>query len=266
MSIISSSRLFVTVLLVTTCAVFTGCKDDKKLVPSIPLNTNPYIQFPTQFSYTTATDYDGIVYETIKIGTQTWMAENLRVTHFNNGNPIPELTTDSAWSRAKSAGQCGYKGASFASKLKADSVTLIKYGRLYNGYVVNDIRGVAPIGYRVPNDEDFKILANYVSTHFGNSGSIAKALSGNADWKINIGNGVLDLSKNNSLGLTALPAGMRFGDGTSDGMGTSVCWWTSSLNSSSTNWSRSLYYDQSDIVKLIQDLRSGLSIRCVSIF
>jgi uncharacterized protein (TIGR02145 family) len=266
MSIISTSRLFVTVLLVTTCIAFTGCKDEKPSTPPIPLNTNLHIQFSPKLSYSTTTDVDGNIYATIKIGTQTWMAENLRVTHYRNGDTIPELKSDSAWSKAMAGAQCGYKGASLASKSHNDSVTLFKYGRLYNGYVLKDKRGITPLGYKLPDDEDFKVLSNYVSTHMGQSSSIAKALSGTTDWKINIDNGLLDLSKNNSLGMTALPSGMRFGDGTYDGLGISVYWWTLSESTSTSNWSRAMFYDQSDIVKLIQDLRSGLSIRCVSIF
>ncbi len=266
MSILSTSRLYFTILSAIACTVLSSCKDQKVTTPPLPLNTNPHIEFNPGLSYLTTTDYDGNVYKTIKIGTQIWMAENLRVTHYKNGDTIPQLSTDSAWSKAKAGGQCGYKGATFASKTHADSVTLIKYGRLYNGYVVNDTRGIAPLGYRIPKDADWKVLTNYVSTHFGKSGSIAKALSGTTDWKVNIDNGLLDLSKNNSMGLTALPAGMRFGDGTYDGMGTSVFWWTSTEQSSTSFWTQSMYYNESDVVKLLHDLRSGLSIRCVSIF
>ena len=193
------SKIYFSTILVVVCTILISCKDEKPESKPIKLSLNPYIEFNPALSYQIVYDKDGNQYNSIKIGDQTWMAENLRVTHYRNGDIIPELTSDSAWKNASSGGQCGYKGASFASKTHSDSVTIMKYGRYYNGYVLNDKRGIAPLGYKIPSEDDFKVLINYVSTHIGKSGTIAKSLSGISDWKLLITNGLQNETNNNNI-------------------------------------------------------------------
>ena len=90
----------------------------------------------------TVTDVDGNVYPTVKIGNQIWMAENLKVTHFRNGDPIPNHTDDAEWDTPNSA-WCAYDN-------ETSNVEI--YGRLYNWFAVNDSRGLAPEGWHVPTD------------------------------------------------------------------------------------------------------------------
>jgi hypothetical protein len=95
----------------------------------------------------TMSDYDGNIYRTIKIGTQWWMAENLRVTRYRNGNAVPKITDNSAWTTLTSGAYCTYN---------SDETKAAIFGRLYNWYAVSDARGLAPAGWHVPSDAEWK--------------------------------------------------------------------------------------------------------------
>jgi uncharacterized protein (TIGR02145 family) len=94
--------------------------------------------------------------QTVTIGTQEWTTKNLDVSTFRNGDPIPEAKTDEEWKRAgelKQPAWCYYDN---------DSANGEKYGKLYNWYAVNDARGMAPSGYHVPTDVEWKVLADFL--------------------------------------------------------------------------------------------------------
>lgn len=97
----------------------------------------------------TVTDIDGNTYQTITIGKQTWMLENLKVTRFQNGDLIPNIKDSVTWSKMESPAYCNYNN---------DSTLVEKYGRIYNGFTANDPRNIAPKGWRVPSAEDFEEL------------------------------------------------------------------------------------------------------------
>jgi len=93
--------------------------------------------------------------QTVTIGTQEWMTKNLDVSTFRNGDPIPEAKTDEAWYRASQNNQpawCYYMN---------DTVNGRLYGKLYNWFAVNDSRGLAPMGYHIPSDEEWAVLIDY---------------------------------------------------------------------------------------------------------
>lgn len=94
-------------------------------------------------------DIDGNTYKTITIGEQTWLAENLKVSHFNNGDPILHVTGNYEWFEA------GRDGIPAWRYYNDDPSTAEKYGKLYNGFAVSDPRGLAPEGWRVPGDYDW---------------------------------------------------------------------------------------------------------------
>jgi uncharacterized protein (TIGR02145 family) len=100
--------------------------------------------------------------KTVKIGAQTWMAENLNVDHYRNGDPIPEVQGKKEWSNLKSGAWCYYNNDSENGK---------KYGKLYNWYAVNDPRGLAPEGWHVPTEGEFETLKAAVK----NDGNALKA-------------------------------------------------------------------------------------------
>jgi uncharacterized protein (TIGR02145 family) len=98
------------------------------------------------FATATVTDIDGNVYETVQIGEQLWMAENLQITHYNNGDAIATALSDSEWSSTTDGTYAVYDD---------DPVNADIYGNLYSWYAVNDERGVCPEGYHVPSDSEF---------------------------------------------------------------------------------------------------------------
>lgn len=100
----------------------------------------------------TVVDLDGNVYHTIKIGSQIWMVENLKVTHFRNGDAVLNVQDSLQWINLTESAYCNYRNDLNFSK---------KHGRLYNGYVVVDSRNIAPLGWHIPSDSELTVFANY---------------------------------------------------------------------------------------------------------
>ncbi len=142
-------------------------------------------------------DIDKNQYRTVKIKKQVWMAENLNVSHFRNGDKILQAKTSEEWKRAaeqKTPAWCYYNNDESNGK---------KYGKLYNWYALIDSRGLAPKGWRVPTDQDFSILGDNTDAHEHSE----KLMVG--EWKNRS-------EKKNESGFSALPTGNRGFDGTSD--------------------------------------------------
>ena len=194
----------------------------------------------------TVTDYDGNDYKTINIGTQIWMAENLRTTKYMNGDPIPNVTDGNEWWIGTSVldAYCWYNNdaASFKNT----------YGALYNWMAVSDIRSLMPAGWHLPTEADWNTLVNFL----GGSGSAGRKLkeSGSSHWIQN------DASTTNSSGFTALPGG-SMGDWAAN-MGSFGYWWSSTVvNSENANHFR---LDNSSITRIDPGgKRYGLSVRYV---
>ena len=181
-------------------------------------------------------------YKSVKIGTQTWTTENLNVSTFRNGDPIPEAKTDEEWKRAdenKQPAWCYYEN---------DPKNGVKYGKLYNWYAVNDPRGLAPAGWHIPTDEEWTTLENQL----GDDGKKMKSTSGWNSWEEDLTcknceswnaeyrkktachickdtrvNGKKTHSGNgtNSSGFSGLPGGYRFGSGYFFDIGNYGDWW-----------------------------------------
>ena len=134
----------------------------------------------------TVTDIDGNVYPTVMIGTQEWMAENLRVTHYRNGDAIPNITDNTQWLNTTTQGAwCSYDN---------DPTNKSTYGLLYNYYTTEDSRGVCPIGWHMPSDAEWTTLFSYLG---------GTAVAGYKMKKVGVGIG------DNSSGFTALMGGYR---------------------------------------------------------
>jgi uncharacterized protein (TIGR02145 family) len=162
------------------------------------------LAFSTSQASGTVTDIDGNVYETIQIGTQWWIKENLRTTHFRNGDPIPLVTDDTAWAGLSTPAYCEYGN---------DPANVTDYGRLYNWYAVADSRYIAPQGWHVATDEEWKQLEMYLgmSQSEANLTGIRGTVEGG---KLKEAGTVHWQSPNtgatNESGFTALPGGYRF--------------------------------------------------------
>ena len=214
--------------------------------------------------WNTVTDVDGNVYKTVTIGTQTWMAENFKATHYRDGSAIPNITSATSWIALSTGAYCDYNNTPSNSAI---------YGKLYNWYAVSDSRNLAPTGWHVATDAEWTTLENYLIANGYNydgtvSGNkIAKSLAANTVWLTSSNVGAIgnNLSLNNSSGFSALPGGFRYNvDGSyRDGLNYRGYWWMASENNSSTAWYRILdnsfnyTYRGSDIKSL------GFSVRCI---
>jgi uncharacterized protein (TIGR02145 family) len=214
-------------------------------------------------TYSTMTDIDGNVYQTITIGNQTWMAQNLMVTKYRNGAAIPNETNDTKWNALATGAQCTYNN-------NRDSNTVAKFGRLYNFYAVTDQRNLAPTGWHVASDSEWATLINYLAANLGTSTSVAQALAAKTDWNesYNAGDaGYIDqytyTSLNNSSGFSGLPAGIRGDYGGFNYVTMYSGWWTSDENDKTTSRFRSLNYYGLTVGKNSYDKHYGLSVRCV---
>jgi len=153
-------------------------------------------------------DIDGNIYSTVRIGSQIWMAENLKVTHLSDGTAIPLVTDQEDWSSLAEMGYCWFNNDS-ASNFK-------EFGALYNWHSVETER-VCPTGWRVPTLADFEMLESFLIAHLYNydgttsEDKTAKSLASKLYWETVPNEGAVgnDKTKNNSSGFDAKPAGVR---------------------------------------------------------
>jgi uncharacterized protein (TIGR02145 family) len=192
-------------------------------------------------------DYDGNLYHIVKIGDQTWMAENLSTTHYRNGDAIPVVNENSDWSNQKKGAWCNYRN---------DENYAITYGHLYNYYAVADNRKLCPANWHVPTDAEWRVLGEYLG---GDPVAGAKLMEmGTSHW-----NSPNDLATNET-GFTALPGGVRRDGGASSNLGNNGLWWSSSEASSTTAWMRELlYHNKTYILRAGLNKDYGLSVRCI---
>jgi uncharacterized protein (TIGR02145 family) len=191
-------------------------------------------------------DYDGNAYPTITIGTQVWMAENLRVTHYRNGDPIPQVTDNTAWAALTTGAYCWYDN---------DIGINAKYGVLYNWFAVSDSRGICPSGWHVSSDAEWTILTTQLGG-YDYAGGKMKSVS--SLWT------APNTDATNTSGFSGLPGSYRFDDGIFHwGVGYSGNWWSSTEYSSSNAWSRSLYHYNGYVYVGSISKRDGFSVRCL---
>ena len=204
----------------------------------------------------TVTDIDGNVYQTVTIGTQTWMAENLKTTKYHNGELIGTTTpaTIDVSLESNPKYQWAYDG---------DESNVSKYGRLYTWYAVADSRNIAPVGWHVATVEDWTALEKYVAANLGTSITVAKALSATTDWYLSNYDGVgKNIYLNNFSGFTALPGGYRDKD-SFYGVLTIGFWWSSVEYTATYAWSRDLSFYKNNLFKNYSAKSYGFSVRCV---
>ena len=197
------------------------------------------------------TDVDGNEYDTVRIGNQVWMKENLRVTKYRNGNPIPTNLDNAQWSAAT-------EGA-FSVHLDNDTNDLT-YGKLYNWYAVADPRGLCPTGWHVPSDAEWTSLENFLggaSVAGGKMKSMGTIQAGTGLWDDP------NTAADNSSGFTGLPGDFRSYNGNYGYIGLFGYWWSSTDTTSPDAWSRDLNYSNANSRRLNYDKTDGFSVRCL---
>jgi uncharacterized protein (TIGR02145 family) len=166
------------------------------------------------------TDIEGNVYKTIQIGSQTWMADNLRTTKYRNGTSIPNtFVNQGAWRSLTSGAYCSYQN---------NTANDCPYGKLYNWYAVNDARGLAPQGWHIPTETEWDSLMTTVGGISVAGGSL-KA-TGTTYWT-NPNDGAT-----NSSGFTALPGGFRNPSGPFQSINSSFFCWSSTESGTTNAW------------------------------
>lgn len=205
------------------------------------------------------TDIDGNIYPTVRIGTQWWMARNLEVTHYRNGDSIPNVTDGTTWASLNSGAYCNYNN---------DTSSVAVYGRLYNWHALGDSRQIAPDGWHVPTDAEWRQL----EMNLGMSQAQADSLgfrgtteggklkeAGTSHWN-SPNTGASDES-----GFSALPggycAGLNFGN--FGNMGKYGYFWSSTEYYGVDAWGRSLNYLHPFIGRIAFSKGEGFSVRCI---
>ena len=208
-------------------------------------------------------DIDGNVYKTIKIGTQVWMIDNLKTTHYNEGTAIPEVSDNTSWFNLTTPAYSWYGN---------DSTTNAQlFGAMYNYYAVSDTNNinVCPVGWDVPTDSEWTNLTDFLEDSgygYGGSGSdIGKSMASTFGWTLSgttgeIGN---DQGSNNSSGFSGFPGGNRSGNGSFFNIGFNGNWWSSSEVNTSDAWYRFLFYITGFVNRNLSNTGSGFSVRCL---
>jgi len=169
---------------------------------------------------------------TIKIGSQEWATEDLKVTKFRNGEDIPLVTDNKEWTELTTAAYCIAPNGHY----------------LYNWYVVNDPRGLAPDGFHVPTDAEWTELTDFLGGE-----KVAGKEMKTEKWR-----------GTNSSGFSALPGGARSDyDGYFYAEGITGYWWSSSANGTDFAWYRYLNSDNGFVYRYNYYLRYGFSVRCL---
>ena len=198
------------------------------------------------------TDVEGNVYKTVRLGTQVWMAENLRVTKFQNGSPIPNIEDSASWANSASAGYCWFLNDS--TKYKSS------YGPIYNGYCVTDSRNISPNGWHIPSNNEWITLINYVQAADYGCGPIKEA--GTLHWLSS------NIIATNSTGFTALPIAYRDKIGSfcrDSELGKNCYFWSSTVDDTLGLYMIGIGYENYNIGPLrdIYNSRFGMAIRCI---
>ncbi len=207
----------------------------------------------------TVTDFDGNLYYTVKIGDQWWMLENLRVTHYRNGDPIPNVTDGITWLGLSAGAYCDFDN---------DPANAETFGRFYNWYAVDDSRNIAPEGWHVPTDAEWKQLEMYLG--------MSQAEADGTTWRGTDEGGKLkeigtthwiypNEGATNESGFSALAGGYRDFGGTFGSVGITVHFWSSTEYDSPSpfGWDRTLYYEYSEVGRWGHYKTYGFSVRCV---
>lgn len=185
-------------------------------------------------------------YNSVKIGKQEWMEKNLDVLTYRNGDTITQVTDEKTWRNKRTGAWCYYNN---------DPKNGAIYGKLYNWYAVNDPRGLAPLGWHIPKNEEWKKLYKKLG---GNSVAGGKMkTTGTKHWVSPNG------SATNKSGFAGLPGGWRMSDGTFLKVTEVGGWWSATESNTTDAWSYSLNYLFGTFFGSGLLKTQGFSVRCL---
>jgi uncharacterized protein (TIGR02145 family) len=202
-------------------------------------------------TYGSMTDQEGNVYKTIVIGTQEWMAENLNTSSYRNGDAIVTGLDNSAWGATTSGAWSYYNN---------DASYACPYGKLYNWFACTDARGLCPVGWHVPSDDEWTVLIDFLGGESAAGGKMkTTGTTGLSSGLWSYPN----LGATNSSGYSGPPAGARDVNGGYVNIGLVCYGWSSSEYDSVYAWYRNLNYDYNDAFRSSNNKQLGLSVRCL---
>jgi TonB family protein len=228
-----------------------GCEDEAyRLVKLMPkwepgYKNGVFVDAEWEISIPFVFTYKERAFEVVKIGKQTWMKKNLDVIYFRNGDSIPEAKTEEEFRIAR------VEKKPVWCHINLDSTNDLKYGKYYNWYAVNDKRGLAPMGWRIPSESDWWILRDLVGQDLIDGGA-NKLKSASDDWIYDSGK---SCKGNDSTGFSGLPCG-------APRIGRKASWWSSSKHSYGAYRIELLAYG-SHIYGGAEDFSNCLSVRCI---
>jgi uncharacterized protein (TIGR02145 family) len=186
-------------------------------------------------------DFEGNVYKTVKIGTQVWMAENLKVTHYRNGETIPDIMDPKQWDLLTSGACCQFND---------DPVYTKAFGLIYNWYTTEDVRNVCPEGWHVPAESEWVTLVSF--------------LAGENVTSVRTGKIAPNLINLNESMFKALPEGFRGYDGEFTGLGYGGGgWWSATSASQETAYYHNVNYNTAGKNRMEGRKKFGYNIRCI---
>ncbi len=205
---------------------------------NVVYSTCPLIMFDINLNF----------YNTVQIGNQCWMKENLKVRNYKNGTAIPNITVNSTWISLSTGARCWYNN---------DSATYAAtYGALYNWFAVDNINGLCPTGWHVPTDAEWTILTDFLGGESVAGGPLKE--TDTTHWNSP------NTGATNSSGFTALPGGYRvYNNGNFSNFADFGYWWSSTSSSSTEAWRRMMGYFHSTVHRYNTDKNHGYSVRCV---
>lgn len=201
---------------------------------------------PLSTAYPPVTDIDGNTYYTVVIGTQIWMTQNLKLKHYRNGDPIPNVSNNQQWSNVNTGAYSNYNN---------DPAYSVEHGHLYNLTAITDTRNIAPRGWHVPTSSDWETLFNNTGGIAYTGGSLKE--SGTVHWQ------TPNTGATNSSGFTAIPGGIRNNDGSFDHIGGNGYWWSATESSPNKYSYEHLCFSFEFVNGGELPKQFGLSVRCV---
>jgi uncharacterized protein (TIGR02145 family) len=192
-------------------------------------------------------DFDGNLYDTVAIGHQTWLKQNLKVTHYKNGDAIAHAPANATWARLRTGAYCNYDN---------NALYVPTYGRLYNWFAVNDRRGICPGGWHVASDAEWTVLTDLLGGNDVAGGKLKER--GTAHWP-SPNRGATD-----QVGFAALGGGYRANNEVFLGFGGIGSWWCSTESTANDAWANGIFNDAVNVDRGgYYEKKMGFSVRCI---
>lgn len=197
-------------------------------------------------AYGTMSDQEGNIYRTIKIGNQTWMAENLRTSKYRNGTAIANITDNAQWANSTTGAYSSYNN---------NTSNDCPYGKLYNWYAVANTNQICPTGWHVPDDIEWNTLINFLGGATVAPGKMKS--TGTQLWE------APNTNATNSSGFSGLPGGLRYFDGVFFDLKRASNFWIATEFSTTDGLFRNLSFNNGNSNRFNGSKAYGFSVRCV---